>query len=208
MKEAQVSELESLRAEFSLAIRNQTEMEGKINRLKAEQKESREFYEAQINSLKEELKKQKQIENSLQEAVVGKGKYTYESMHVDSLRTKSLETDVLILRQELAETCSQKSILETDIEKLQRKIVHLKEQAIKEMEKKHANEIKELKYMIRLLIDSKGPVTAEKIKHKLISEDECSLLIENKRLRDENFALTQELQYLEFKLKVLTAHSL
>jgi len=96
---------------------------------------------------------------------------------------------VLILKQELAETNSLKNSLETDIEKLQRKMAHLKEQTIKEVEKKYINEIKELHYIIHLLTTSKDNIT-----NKQLGEDQC--------LQDENYRLTQEVQYLEFKLKV------
>jgi len=47
-----------LRSELALAIRNQTEMENKINKLNLELRETKEFYEKKITSLQKDLTKQ------------------------------------------------------------------------------------------------------------------------------------------------------
>ena len=54
---------------------------------------------------------------------------------VDNIRLRTLETDVIMLRQELAETNSQRTKFETETEKLKHSLKHIKEEAVKEYEK-------------------------------------------------------------------------
>jgi len=148
-------------------------------------------------------------------------------LKIDNIRLRTLETDILMLRQELAEANSQKSAAETQLEKLRHSIMHLKENNITELERKYANEIRELKHMIYMLTKTKdyaknlstdeNPKKKGKIETRPMSKkapavheklDEFQSKIselekENENLHHDNYRLAQEIQYLEFKLKAI-----
>ena len=140
-------------------------------------------------------------------------------LKIDNIRLRTLETDVLMLRQELADTNAQKTAAETEIERLRQGIQHAKEETVQELEKKYANEIKEMKHMIYLLTKTKD--YAKKLENKkeekkttgrkqIVVHDKLEeytkrivdLEKECENLHQDNYRLAQEGQYLEFKLKV------
>eukprot|EP01022_Parablepharisma_sp_SALTPOND_P006998 TRINITY_DN1283_c0_g1_i1.p1 TRINITY_DN1283_c0_g1~~TRINITY_DN1283_c0_g1_i1.p1 ORF type:complete len:302 (+),score=33.55 TRINITY_DN1283_c0_g1_i1:1220-2125(+) len=232
-------QLETLHNELARGKRYQAEMEDKIERLTSDLRFTKNDYEAQINSLKAELAKQKQIENDLrvltflqsssqnmqyqllEQHPASKSEGENVRLKIDNIRLRTLETDILMLRQELADTNAQKTTAETELEKSKHQIRRLKEDTVKELERKYSGEIKELKHMIYLLTKTKdytknlqvqeaakqktvGKRTApvhdrlEEYTAKIVSlEKECE------NLHHDNYRLAQEIQYLEFKLKVV-----
>ncbi len=63
------------------------------------------------------------------------GKSKTEEPRVENIRMRTLETDAVMLRQELAETNVQRSASQTEVERLKSALRHVKEEAVKEVEK-------------------------------------------------------------------------
>jgi uncharacterized protein (DUF3084 family) len=143
-----------------------------------------------------------------------------EEGKVEIIRVRTLETDIEMLKKEIEVINNQKAELETELEKLECQLKHIKEENVKELEKKYKHEIKEMKHMIYMLMKHKNTKkefnavdkTKKKtnVKHKPIQgkTDENKVKIgqlekQNEKLHNENYVLSQEIQYLEFKLKVI-----
>lgn len=129
----------------------------------------------------------------------------YDKCKVESIRLRTLEADVQMLRRELEDANKQKAEAETQTESLQHALRHIKESNVKELEKKYEAEIKEMKHMVYLLTNHKKEVMrlrkeannngSERRMAQL--EKECEVL------HNDNYRLSQEIQYLEFKLKMM-----
>jgi len=143
-----------------------------------------------------------------------------EEGKIEIIRIKTLETDIVMLKKEIEVLNNQKAELETELEKFEYQLKHIKEENVKELEKKYKHEIKELKHMIYMLMKSKNAKkefnAIDKTKKKLNVKpkpiqgktEENKVKIgqlekQNEKLHNENYTLSQEIQYLEFKLKVL-----
>lgn len=138
---------------------------------------------------------------------------------IDAIRLKTLETDIAMLQKELEVVNGQKAEVEANLEALQLQFKHIKEENVKELEKKYKHEVKELKHMVYMLMKSKKMKkefsVEDKTKKKLLGKakgkvDESKAGIkelekQNEKLHSDNYALSQEIQYLQFKLKVSLA---
>eukprot|EP00826_Nyctotherus_ovalis_P040590 TRINITY_DN4016_c0_g1_i5.p1 TRINITY_DN4016_c0_g1~~TRINITY_DN4016_c0_g1_i5.p1 ORF type:complete len:203 (+),score=57.71 TRINITY_DN4016_c0_g1_i5:1084-1692(+) len=124
-----------------------------------------------------------------------------------------------MLRKELEAVNGQKAEVETSLEALQHRLKHVKEENVKELEKKYKHEVKELKYMVYMLMKSKKMKkefsVEDKVRKKIsgktksiqgkVNENKAGikeLEKQNEKLHSDNYALSQEIQYLQFKLKV------
>eukprot|EP00826_Nyctotherus_ovalis_P046593 TRINITY_DN5281_c0_g2_i1.p1 TRINITY_DN5281_c0_g2~~TRINITY_DN5281_c0_g2_i1.p1 ORF type:complete len:239 (-),score=16.32 TRINITY_DN5281_c0_g2_i1:172-888(-) len=124
---------------------------------------------------------------------------------VESIRVRTLETDVQMLRRELEDANTQRAEAETQIESLQYALTHIKESNVKELERKYESEVKEMKHMIYLLTNHKKEAmrlqkeaNGSNSERRIVQlEKECEVL------HNDNYRLSQEIQYLEFKLKVV-----
>ena len=137
---------------------------------------------------------------------------------VDSIRIRTLEIDIIMLKRELDNINEKKAEVETNLENFQYQVKHIKEENIKALEKKYKHEIKEMKHAVYMLMKNKNSnKECDKVEKKAIVKlksahgrtDESKGRIEElekecERLSNENFELSQELQYSDFKLKVIT----
>jgi len=118
-----------------------------------------------------------------------------DAVKVERIQIKTLKNDIKMVRQELEEANKQKADIEARLEQLRYTLIHVKEDNIKELEKKYKEEIKEMKHMIYLLRSNKAKTSGDVRAVQL--EKECEAL------HCDNYKLSQEIQYLEFKLKVV-----